>query len=404
MSQVELCGIEKSVQEDSSSPTVGGFFGGFFGGMTGSFSRGRLTHAKTITRRKILRELDLRIEAGEYVVLLGPSGCGKTTTLRMIAGLDRPDQGSVRINGRDVSAVPPRHRDVAMVFQQDALYPHLSIRQSIRCGLEHFPDAQTRLLEAARMVGIDSLLDRLPSQLSGGELRRAAVAKAIARRAAVRLLDEPLSAIDATAVHAIQDHLSHWHADFPGTTLHVTHDGNEAMRLADKIAVMQRGRMLQFASPGVIYDAPASIQVALAVGWPPMNFFAARFSGGCWSLTDQEPPLRIGSDSASGQPSVQIGVRPHAWRVAPAGTSPENHECSLHTKLTRLRRIDHRWMANFAIANVIGSRETVAMLDSVAGLELGREYQLRVHRDHVHAFGADCQRWSASTTMPGWKL
>lgn len=220
-------------------------------------------------RDAVLSGLNLTIDAGEYVVVLGASGCGKTSLLRMIAGLVRPTSGIIVFSGKNVSNVAPRHRNVAMVPQHGGLYPHLSIGKSIAIGIREplsKHDRERRVIDAAKLVEMDSFLDRFPQQLSGGQQRRAAVAKAIASRASVRLLDEPLSAIDANLRLQIEKDLQRLHHQLPGVTIHVTHDGAEAIRLADRIAVIEHGKIAQFDTPRQLQEHPATAGVAAALG------------------------------------------------------------------------------------------------------------------------------------------
>tara|TARA_R110002049_G_scaffold27321_2_gene93980 strand:- start:39145 stop:40293 length:1149 start_codon:yes stop_codon:yes gene_type:complete len=368
---------------------------------------------KSYRGARILQDLDLHVESGQYVVLLGPSGCGKTTTLRIIAGLEPPDAGTVRIDGREVSSTPPSQRDVAMVFQDDALYPHLTVRQSIAYGLRCIvsrEESDRRITEAAEMVSVASLLDRRPRGLSGGELRRASVAKAIARRAPVRLLDEPLSAVDASAVHTIQDDLLRWHRSYPGTTLHVTHDGNEAMRMADKIAVMDDGRVVQFDTPTEIYRRPSTVDVAVAVGWPPISFLKASWSNGLLQFVDVP-----GFDQASGEtasiPSaglsdlraglgelpaglddqdraLLIGIRPDHWRNSSEQTDDQVPAIAIDAQLLSLRQIDHRWMASFQI----GATFVSAMFASPDKLVVGQTHRINAAIGNLHIFDAASRR------------
>ncbi|TWU07703.1 ABC transporter ATP-binding protein [Stieleria varia] len=231
--------------------------------------------SKQYSRRDVLRQLTLVIDPDEYLAVLGVSGCGKTTLLEIIAGLVPPDAGTVWIGGRDITQVSPRKRNVSLLFQSDALYPHMNVRRNIELGALAMDTSSTakddRVEEAAEMVGIHPLLDRSPDRLSGGERRRVALAKAIARRAAVRLLDEPLSAVDAHLRFQIQDDLVRWHQCHPGVTIHVTHDGIEAMRMADRIAVIDDGRIVQVATPQTLYAQPATPAVAHAVSTSPCN-------------------------------------------------------------------------------------------------------------------------------------
>ena len=266
----------------------------------------------------IFTGLDLAVNSGEYVVLLGPSGCGKTTLLKIIAGLESSDNGEVFIDGQNVGRVPPRGRDVSFVFQNDALYPHLTLGQSIRLGLKGLPSREQsdRIQQACDLTQSHDLLDRMPTNLSGGELRRAAITKAVARGGSVRLLDEPLSALDTHVRHQIQAALLNWHTATDGSTIHVTHDGLQAMRVADRIAVMgERAQanggqqIIQFAKPEEIFAQPASKTVALSIGWPPMNFVSLRLLS-----QDAEPLMKVHPDGGAFLPDrelseVEIGFR-----------------------------------------------------------------------------------------------
>jgi ABC-type sugar transport system ATPase subunit len=271
---------------------------------------------KSFRGQTVLDHLDLTVDSGSYLVLLGPSGCGKTTTLRMIAGLETPDSGQVVMNEVDVTQLPPRKRDVSMVFQNDGLYPHLNIGQTIRLALRgrcRSSEIETRCSHAVSMTGIGKLLNKLPAQMSGGELRRAAIAVAVAKRTAVRLLDEPMSALDVAVRQQLQRDVMQWHHEVPGTTVHVTHDGLEAMRVADQIAVMHAGRIIQIGDPATVYGQPQAIAVAEALGTPTMNWMAAELVDGCLGM--ESPELKcsgtLNVNARSG--SVLVGVRPNAF-------------------------------------------------------------------------------------------
>lgn len=220
--------------------------------------------------------LDLKVESGDYVVLLGENGCGKTTAIRAIAGLQKLDGGSVFLDGRCVDDVPARHRSLAMVFQGSSLYPHLTADQNIRFGLKaRSTDAKRSIRRAVEMLGAGDLLDRFPHQLSGGQLRRVAIAKAIAHDQPLRLFDEPLSALDTTAKAQLEQELIQIHRSTGGTTIHVTHDAGEAMRVADKIAVMHRGRLLQYDRYDQLLAHPNSVHVANRIAASPLNWMTA---------------------------------------------------------------------------------------------------------------------------------
>jgi ABC-type sugar transport system ATPase subunit len=276
---------------------------------------------RAFAQRRVLRDLELHVPTGQYVVLLGPSGCGKTTILRIIAGLESPDRGDVLIGGKRVNALAPRLRDVSMVFQDDCLYPHLTVAESIGFALRGrlaAVEQQARIAEAAELTKTESILDRYPSGLSGGELRRAALAKAIARRASVRLLDEPLSALDAPIRHGLQDDILRWHAAVPGTSIHVTHDGQEAMRMADQIAVLDCGQVVQMAPPLDVYLRPQTVAVAQAIGSPPIEWFPARLIDGIVRSQHAALSCQVALDRPGPDRDLQLGVRPDSWTVRTA--------------------------------------------------------------------------------------
>ena len=277
-----------------------------------------------------LRNLDLRIEPGQYVVLLGQSGCGKTTALRVIAGLQKPTGGSVSLGDQCVDAVPPRNRPLAMVFQQPAVYPHLNVAQIIRFGLTSV-QTDKHVNTAIELAGVGGWLDRYPDQLSGGQLRRVAIAKAVAKGQPLRLLDEPLSALDTQTSTQIEQDLRHLHNAVGGTTIHVTHDANEAMRVADKIAVMHDGQIAQFDTPNQLYTRPNSVQVAQGLGSLPINLFQGTVHDNKISFSNDD--LQCSGSWAEfldrfGQipKEVTIGVRPENFHAesSDAGEDSDN--------------------------------------------------------------------------------
>jgi len=219
--------------------------------------------------------IDLIAKEGEFLVLLGPSGCGKTTLMRLIAGLERPTRGDIVINGTVVTDLPPRARNVAMVFQSYALYPHLTVEKNISFPLRAVgmpkQDIKKRVEWAARMFGIHRFLDRKPRQLSGGERQRVALARAVVREPVVFLLDEPLSNLDAKLRNSARDELKQFQRNLGTTTIYVTHDQAEAMGLGDRIAVLNHGKVRQVGTPQEIYGNPTDTFVATFIGSPPMN-------------------------------------------------------------------------------------------------------------------------------------
>src|SRR5687767_11236424 len=240
--------------------------------------------AKSFENVEILKPLNLEVEEGEFLVLLGPSGCGKTTTLRIIAGLEEPTGGTVFIGGRDVTRLAPKDRDIAMVFQSYALYPHLTVRENLGFGLKlRGTDAKAiteRVDEVAQLLGLAPLLDRYPRQMSGGQRQRVAMGRAIARRPSLFLFDEPLSNLDAALRSDVRVEIKRLHARLASTMLYVTHDQVEAMTLADRLVVLKGGHVEQVGRPLDVYAQPATRFVASFLGSPAMNFLTAEIVDG----------------------------------------------------------------------------------------------------------------------------
>ena len=266
------------------------------------------------------------VNDGEFFCLLGPSGCGKTTTLRMIAGLELPTSGEIRLSGEDVTFKPASQRDIAFVFQLFALYPHMNVRQNMSYPLKNIGMARSeidlRIAEAARTLRIDHLLDRPVNGLSSGDRQRVALGRAIVREPAAFMMDEPLGALDAEFRHIMCGELRALHDRLKATTVYVTHDQLEAMSMGDKIAVMNQGVIEQFGSPQEIYDRPATMFVADFIGSPPMNFlnFAGGLAKGGREIaigtgTQQVPELRADMPAAD----YVLGVRPEHVQISENG-------------------------------------------------------------------------------------
>ena len=271
-----------------------------------------------------VERVDLSIESGEFVVLLGPSGCGKTTTLRMIAGLELPSGGTIRLGGRDVSRLSPAERDVGFVFQFYALYPHLSVAANIAFPLEcagiHKREREETVRRVAQRLGLEQLLNRRPRQLSGGDQQRVALARAMVRKPAVYLMDEPLGTLDAGRRLEMCEFLREQQLAAQVTTVYVTHDQEEAMRLADRIVVMSAGKILQAAPPMQVYDEPADRFVAHFVGSPGMNFL----EGGLVAhdrFRVQQGGLELPYAPTNAAPgrALLLGIRPEFVRLSPSG-------------------------------------------------------------------------------------
>jgi multiple sugar transport system ATP-binding protein len=292
-----------------------------------------------------VHDLSLHVGDGELMVLVGPSGCGKTTTLRLIAGLEQPSAGSIQIGGRLVNTLPPRRRDVAMVFQRSTLYPHLDVNRnlqmSVQLGRPSGPItrltyrlfrpaihaqlvAQEKVMEervrsAAHMLGLDDILNRKPAELSGGQRQRVALGRAIVRRPSVFLLDEPLSHLDGRLRAELRHELHLLQRQLRATIIYVTHDQAEAMTLADRVAVMDQGVVQQVDRPLVVYQQPANRFVAGFLGWPPMNFTDGRLLSG-------DGGLRFVSDgwSLPLPPAKAVSWQPYLGRAVTLGIRPED--------------------------------------------------------------------------------
>ena len=273
--------------------------------------------------RPAVAELDLEINDGEFLVLVGPSGCGKSTTLRMLAGLEPIDEGSVFIGDRDVTSLPPKDRDIAMVFQSYALYPHMTVAENIgfHLKIKRVPKAERaeRVREAARILDLDEFLDRKPAKLSGGQRQRVAMGRAIVRQPQVFLMDEPLSNLDAklrvqtrTQIAALQRRLG-------VTTVYVTHDQVEAMTMGDRVAVLRDGVLQQCATPRDLFRHPVNVFVAGFIGSPAMNLFAGRSTETMPGSAPSPSPVRPEQSAAATSPAVTIGVRPEAMAVVADG-------------------------------------------------------------------------------------
>ena len=275
-------------------------------------------------RNTVVHGIDLEIAHGEFVVFVGPSGCGKSTLLRMIAGLEGISGGDVLIDGRRVNDVPPRDRDIAMVFQDYALYPHKSLFENMAFGLRlrKTPESEIkrRVMDAARLLKIEHMLERKPAALSGGQRQRVAIGRAIVRQPKVFLFDEPLSNLDAQLRGEMRTEIKKLHQRLGATIIYVTHDQVEAMTLADRICVLSAGHRMQYATPGEIYNTPAALFVAGFTGSPPMNLVPCRVENGHAMLGHQAITLpQALAERAGAAQSHTFGIRPENISLADHG-------------------------------------------------------------------------------------
>jgi multiple sugar transport system ATP-binding protein len=344
---------------------------------------------------KAVRDVDLKIEDSEFIVLVGPSGCGKTTTLRMIAGLEEITGGTIKIGERVVNDVPPKDRDIAMVFQNYALYPHMTVYKNMAFGLKlrKLPKAQIneRVMGAAKILGIEHLLDRKPKALSGGQRQRVAVGRAIVRHPKAFLFDEPLSNLDAKMRVETRAELKKLHRRLQTTTIYVTHDQEEAMTLGDRVVVMKDGEVQQVNNPLKIYDRPVNRFVAGFLGTPPMNFFSGRLVYQNWDVYFDDGSDRI--------------LLPEKWRECLArykdtdmvlGVRPENFNPRSEGAFTRR---DNSIKVKIEVVEPLGDKmdlymasarhpHIVCRIDSHSGLKEGQELSMYIDVNRVHVFTA----------------
>jgi len=336
----------------------------------------------------VVPHLDLKIDDGEFAVLVGPSGCGKTTTLQMMAGLETISSGRLFIGGRDVTVLPPKERDIAMVFQSYALFPHMNVRDNINFGLKirRTPAAemQTMVSEVARRLQIDSYLDRLPKELSGGQRQRVALARALVRRPGVFLMDEPLSNLDAKLRVEARSFLSKMHHEIGTTTVYVTHDQSEAMTMGSRIVVMKGGVIQQAAPPLEIYRKPANRFVAGFIGSPSMNFLELEVAEG--ALVDGAAGIRIplpDSRSAevarSGSPTVVLGVRPEHLHLLADG---EGGQYTTVFQVEVVQHLGHEMLLDI----VAGPHRAIARADAEARVREGERRTFSIDMDRAHFF------------------
>jgi multiple sugar transport system ATP-binding protein len=348
-------------------------------------------------------ELDLLIADGEFLVLVGPSGSGKTTVLRVAAGLERATAGDVLIGGEVVNDVAPPDRDIAMVFQTYALYPHMTVYDNMAFGLKLHRVAKSeirpRVLSAAAMLELDDLLKRKPAQLSGGQRQRVAMGRAIVREPAAYLMDEPLSNLDAKLRVEMRTYLATLHQRLRTTTLYVTHDQTEAMTMGDRVAVMRNGRLQQVDVPKVLYDRPANAFVAGFIGSPAMNLLPARLveERGAVSVDLGEAALPLPRSVLTGRPGlarymgreVVLGIRPED--IEDAALVPSANGTALPVRVTLAESLGAEVIAHFPLAAAAepeaeaGSLLT-ARLSPRSGASSGEPLRVAIDLERLHFF------------------
>lgn len=341
-----------------------------------------------------LQDLSLNIADGEFLALLGPSGCGKSTALRLLAGLEDVTEGNIYIGDRLVNRVPPKDRDIAMVFQSYALYPHMSVYENIAFGLKlrkvDRREIGQRVEEAADVLGIGNLLDRKPGQLSGGQRQRVALARAMVREPQAFLLDEPLSNLDAKLRVHTRAELSKLHQRLGTTFVYVTHDQIEAMTMATRIAVMNYGVLQQVDHPQELYERPRNVFVAGFIGSPAMNFFNVTVKGSPESMRLDAgpfeatvPPIRVKDLAPYLHKNILFGIRPeniHFAEFAPLGVGGT----MLHARVEVTELMGNEVFLHLTS----GEQEFLARVDPRTRARPGDEIRVILDMDHMHAFDA----------------
>ncbi len=358
----------------------------------------------------VIENLTLHIDDHELMVLVGPSGCGKSTALRMIAGLEEVTGGTIAIGGRVVNTLAPKDRDIAMVFQNYALYPHMSARENLEFGLRMRgvprEEMQQRVDEAAAILGIAELLERKPKELSGGQRQRVAVGRAIVRKPAVFLFDEPLSNLDAKLRVQMRAEISRLQQTLGTTSVYVTHDQVEAMTMGHRITVMRAGKIQQLGTPGEVYDRPANVFVAQFIGTPPMNLLPATVEDSTLRTSSFSLPLRlplangrrviagirpehIGLEVAPASAPAGLGAsRPLAGRRDGAVTAAETAaRPAIHATIDLVEPVGHESIV-YATA---GSEKLVAIFEPHEAPRVGERVGLSVNPERVYLFDAETE-------------
>jgi multiple sugar transport system ATP-binding protein len=374
-----------------------------------------------------VRDMDLDINDGEFMILVGPSGCGKSTALRMIAGLEDITEGELRIGDSVVNQIAPKDRDIAMVFQNYALYPHMTVRENMAFPLKLAKAPQeeidNKVQEAAKILDLTEHLDRRPANLSGGQRQRVAMGRAIVRNPKAFLMDEPLSNLDAKLRVQMRTEVSRIQSQLGTTTVYVTHDQTEAMTLGDRVAVMRSGVLQQVGSPAELYDNPVNLFVAGFIGSPAMNFMPVKLSGDSATLPMAEVKLsgdaRERAAGVDGERTLIAGIRPESFEdVSLVSDDVRDHGATFRTKIDLVESMGAEKYAYFqveeaavesdelreleedaGVAEVPGSGvgQVVARLEAASEIERGGEAELWIDSSKLHFFDPESGRSLAAS-------
>jgi multiple sugar transport system ATP-binding protein len=334
-------------------------------------------------KTQVIHGIDLSVRDGEFVVFVGPSGCGKSTLLRMVAGLESISGGDVLIDGKRVNDEPPRNRDIAMVFQDYALYPHKNLYDNMAFGLRlrKTPESeiQRRVMDAAKLLRIDHMLDRKPGALSGGQRQRVAIGRAIVRQPKVFLFDEPLSNLDAQLRGEMRTEIKKLHQRLGATIIYVTHDQVEAMTLADRIAVLSAGRTMQYATPSDIYNTPAAVFVAGFTGSPAMNLLPCTLREGQLVLGTAAFTPPPGLLPAAAPAAMTFGIRPENIHLSPDATASS---VTLAATVVLSEPLGAETLVTFDV----GGQELVARCAASFSVASGTALPIHLSAAHMHLF------------------
>ena len=353
--------------------------------------------AKRYGEVSIIEGLNLEIKDHEFMVLVGPSGCGKSTALRMIAGLEEISGGTVSIGERVVNALPPKDRDVAMVFQNYALYPHMSIRENLEFGLKirktPKPELDKLVNDAAEVLGITHLLDRKPKQLSGGQRQRVALGRAIVRKPAVFLFDEPLSNLDAKLRVQMRSEIKKLQQRLGVTSVYVTHDQIEAMTMGHRIAVMKEGKLQQLGTPLEVYERPANLFVAQFIGSPPMSFLNATLGANGEVLEVEGGSVRLpvpqtlrAATAGKGGRKVKVGIRPD--HILPVSTTARGETAKLSVQVELVEPLGNESIVH----SRLGDSSIVFRIPPQETPETGASLPVSLELDALHLFDAETEK------------